>query len=593
MADRFSGTQLWIGTAEHLIGVRYKEEIGQWVFDQGLYPDVAAPEIPFTPQPGDRLLARANFGQNSLVPLEGETGEVYGIPQGYSYSDLVFHMNMWRGTDNNGEFWIEGSYFYVGTPPVPPTDVGTLNNGVAFTDTFLGTNPQWYIMYSQTPVATRFASTGAPLHSKGATNLIAVRYRDDNKWVFDCGSWPEIPNPEFEFTPASTDVLVAFVDFDKPTDTRSLQGDNSILYGIQMGYWFGDLRFYEDMWGGGDNDGEVWITGSFFVQHPSEETATPAPNPISPAPTPVPTPPPANLLIDVGPLNRGVAMTDSNLGSKTWYIMYSATKLADRFSGTELWRNTAEHLIGVRYDETNAQWVFDQGLYPDVAAPEIPFVPQEGDRLLARANFATGILTPLKDEIGVLYGIQVGYTYSDLVFHLNMWNGGNNNGEFWIEGSYFFVGTTPVTMEEVGDLGRGVPGTDSIQGEAPQWYIMYSETAIASRFASTGAPLHANGAAHLILVRYKDGNWVFDCGSWPEIPNPEFVFTPVPTDVLVAYIDFGDPSNSRSLQGENGVVNGMTMGYWFGDLYFHTDMWNGGVNIGEVWVTGSSFARNP
>ena len=86
---------------------------------------------------GDRLLARANFAQTSLVPLEGAVGEIHGIPQGYSYSDLIFHMNMWDGGNNNGEFWIKGSYFYVGTPPVAPTNVGNLKKGVPFTDSIL------------------------------------------------------------------------------------------------------------------------------------------------------------------------------------------------------------------------------------------------------------------------------------------------------------------------------------------------------------------------------------------------------------------------------------------------------------------------
>ena len=57
---------------------------------------------------------------------------------------------------------------------------------------------------------------------------------------------------------------------------------------------------------------------------------------------------PASYFAPVGPLNKGVAMTDGNLGSKTWYIIYSAIKLADRFTDTQLWQDTAEHLIGVR-----------------------------------------------------------------------------------------------------------------------------------------------------------------------------------------------------------------------------------------------------
>ena len=318
----------------------------------------------------------------------------------------------------------------------------------------------------------------------------------------------------------------------------------------------------------------------------SPVTATPV--------TASPVAPPSGGIVMVGEVNRGIAFTDSNAGSKTWYVMYSETAYTTRFAGTQLWDNTAVHLIGVRYRTETSEWVFDQGLYPDVNAPEIAFTPQPGDRLLASVNFGTDKVEMFKGREGkTIQGIDIGYGVTDLKFHINKWNGGNNEGEIWVEGSFFTLGQEAFdSVVYAGYLSKGVPFTDSLHPTAPQWYIMYSSWEIIPRFASTGAPMHQQAARNLVGVRYNNGKWWFDCGAWPEPGIAEYEFTPRADDRLLAFIDFENPSNSRSLQGENFIEHGIQAGVMATDLRFNVNRWDNRDNTGEVHVTGSFFIPN-
>ena len=60
-------------------------------------------------------------------------------------------------------------------------------------------------------------------------------------------------------------MLLAEVDFSGDTIT-SLEGDIGEEFGIARGFLDGDLRFFADRWGGGSNDGEFTVEGTFFVR---------------------------------------------------------------------------------------------------------------------------------------------------------------------------------------------------------------------------------------------------------------------------------------------------------------------------------------
>lgn len=75
---------------------------------------------------------------------------------------------------------------------------------------------------------------------------------------------------DFPFTPNSSDMLIAQVDYPsgtgQPTLT-SLEGENSDFEGIQYGYESGDLSIIIWQWNGSSNVGEFTVTGTELIPH--------------------------------------------------------------------------------------------------------------------------------------------------------------------------------------------------------------------------------------------------------------------------------------------------------------------------------------
>jgi len=132
-------------------------------------------------------------------------------------------------------------------------DVTQLKNGVACQDGATGTG---YILYSAENVHSRFAAH--PPHADNADHFLCVRY--SGGWQYDNNS------AYYSFTPRSSDVLVAAVDFTNDTVT-SLAGQNSTLNGITYGYASGNLSFEANVYGGVANPGEFYLTGTSLTTH--------------------------------------------------------------------------------------------------------------------------------------------------------------------------------------------------------------------------------------------------------------------------------------------------------------------------------------
>ena len=139
-------------------------------------------------------------------------------------------------------------------------DVTPLNYGVACQD---GATGSGYIMYSEESVHTRF-SAHPPL-GNNADHFVCVIY--DGNWKYDNNS------TYYVFTPRSTDILVAEVDFSADTVT-DLVGQDSTSNGIAYGYASGDLTFEADKWNGSTNDGEFYITGTSITTNDSRMVIT-------------------------------------------------------------------------------------------------------------------------------------------------------------------------------------------------------------------------------------------------------------------------------------------------------------------------------
>ncbi|MEE9405123.1 MAG: hypothetical protein V3V20_09530, partial [Algisphaera sp.] len=81
------------------------EQGGQWFYDNNNFLTA------FTPTSSDVLLAAVDFSSDTITSLQGQTGFVAGVEQGYVSGDLSFHTNLWNGNANLGEFAVNGTQF--------------------------------------------------------------------------------------------------------------------------------------------------------------------------------------------------------------------------------------------------------------------------------------------------------------------------------------------------------------------------------------------------------------------------------------------------------------------------------------------------
>jgi len=158
--------------------------------------------------------------------------------------DVVFDEIDNRWYIGNRRFGFNPDEFKVeGTPVITPAgvrlDMGELKGGIAVQDDATG---QGFIMYSEDSVHDRFDGPGAEPHKANSHHLIAVKH-DRGHWHYNNN------NLWFRFTPRSTDLLLAQVDFDLDTIT-SLQGDTGEESGIAKGFADGDLQFHANRFGG-------------------------------------------------------------------------------------------------------------------------------------------------------------------------------------------------------------------------------------------------------------------------------------------------------------------------------------------------------
>lgn len=102
---RFAANPPHPSNSHQLITVRFAN--GSWQYnDNTLWHN-------FTIDVGDRLLASVDFDADTILSLQGSSGQVYGVEQGFDDGDLSFLADWWNGAPNNGEFSVAGTYFTV------------------------------------------------------------------------------------------------------------------------------------------------------------------------------------------------------------------------------------------------------------------------------------------------------------------------------------------------------------------------------------------------------------------------------------------------------------------------------------------------
>ncbi|MEL6108854.1 MAG: dockerin type I domain-containing protein, partial [Planctomycetota bacterium] len=342
--------------------------------------------LPFTPRLSDRLLASVDFDADVIASLEGLSGQIDGIEQGFTSSDLTFSADLFAGNVNDGEFTVSGTFF-----EAPARDVfslGAVNLGVAVQDDTTG---QGYMLYSVEDVQSRFAD--APPIAANSSNLVAVQVIND-MWFYNNNSqW-------IEFTPVHSDVLIAGLDFDSDTIT-DFEGSFGEVGGIATGYTDGDLTFAADTWNGRINDGEFTASGTFFdIERRVQFTQD---------------------------VRGGVAVQDDAAGEG--YILYSGQDVQDRFSSNGFNNQHGDKLLAVQFQ--NGQWFFNNN------RTWFPFTPRPTDRLIAAVDFDADTIVGLRGNEGEINGIRQGYSDGDLTFLANIYEGIDNPGEFTVGGSWF------------------------------------------------------------------------------------------------------------------------------------------------------------
>ncbi|KAK3242854.1 hypothetical protein CYMTET_47472 [Cymbomonas tetramitiformis] len=272
--------------ADHVACVKYENGASgyQW------YLHTTTGVTPFTPQPGDTLLAE--FDSVAVTPIVSESpAELYqGVNMGFASGDIAFVPNRWcMSAHNSGNFFLTGNYFCAGSDARHNCEplVGNRQKGLwgPLRDPDVS---RIYVLYNpQLDLKTRLGRTFWDVDE----NFVLVKFENPNRWeVFWNGHWQT-------FTTNSDDLIVAHVDYpsdaSEPPSYQMHHGLDTWVHlgsqSIRSGYHDGDLRLQLDTWGREPSrqSGPMALIGTFMC--PSSALAPP------PSPPPPNPPPPSPL----------------------------------------------------------------------------------------------------------------------------------------------------------------------------------------------------------------------------------------------------------------------------------------------------------
>ena len=181
------------------------------------------------------------------------------------------------------------------------------------------------------------------------------------------------------------------------------------------------------------------------------------------------------------------------------------------------------------------------------------------------------------EDDALTYGFDATLTEADDLFGSN----------FAVDPGTGEVTWTPGAIQEAwSGSATGISAKDGYVGTG---YLMYSAERVQDRFGATGSQHE-----HFVPVRVEDGQWKFFTDGAPTTG-----FTPRPTDLLVARVDFNGETSANpgvnvvhDLKGTEGRVEGIASGYADGDLTYVAGAYNGNSNPGEFNILGTAFTRN-
>eukprot|EP00933_Yihiella_yeosuensis_P038024 TRINITY_DN31_c0_g2_i1.p1 TRINITY_DN31_c0_g2~~TRINITY_DN31_c0_g2_i1.p1 ORF type:complete len:693 (+),score=120.95 TRINITY_DN31_c0_g2_i1:48-2081(+) len=487
------GNDFKVHKAENFVCIRYKNNT--WQYDSNWADETGRPSniswYSFHPLPTDVAVATVDYESRNVYCLKGTNSKYRNLQIGYASGNLKISANgislaqdqdqdLDADEDENqdeddGEstlaqdklkesgvdFTATGTYIVAYGKPVaaekttttttllvlstrPPMSTTTPSSmylkattgGLSCTDSNTGSG---YIMYTQQEVNSRWKQDAVQndFRRHTAINFVCVRYKD-KMWQYDC-NWEDEQDRAsnvswHEFVPASTDVLVAQVDFtnDKVAD---LKGQNLQFKGIQIGYSAGDIFFFPNQRPDMTADaGEFRVNGTSIVANVKKGEAT----------TTTTTTPSKGTRQSV--VSGGIRCTDNNTGSG--FIMYSQQDVNLRWNidkdEATFRQHTAKNFVCIRYKDQ--KWEFDTnwGDEPDrnSSVSWNAFVPVSSDTLVASVDYSADSVAPLKGSKGSYKGMSIGYKDGDLKFFADQSiTGTADDGEFRIAGTYFIKNT--------------------------------------------------------------------------------------------------------------------------------------------------------
>eukprot|EP00933_Yihiella_yeosuensis_P080283 TRINITY_DN9369_c0_g2_i1.p1 TRINITY_DN9369_c0_g2~~TRINITY_DN9369_c0_g2_i1.p1 ORF type:complete len:572 (-),score=89.12 TRINITY_DN9369_c0_g2_i1:102-1583(-) len=457
-------------------------------------------------------------------------------------------------------------------------------------------------MYSQEDVNARWNldENQDDFRKHTAKNFVCVRWKKTH-WEYDCNWKDETDRTSnvswHAFTPLSSDILVASVDFDQD-HVVALNGTKLRFKGLRIGYANGDLNFFPNQtMTGARDDGEFRLNGTYLRAWPYSP-----PPPLPPLPA-LAQPKLLNGSLTRLPVQPGtIRCTDNNTG--LGFLMWSLEDINERWdvdkTEKDFRQHTTKHFVCVQYRDNTWRYDTNWADEPDRASNQSwqTFLPAPQDILMAKVNFDTDTVADMKGVNLTHKGITLGYHTGDMSFFANQGaSAAADTGEFRMSGSYFLgympqpksttvtTTTTITTATTTGTTTRhpntvrldikagGIRCTDRDKGSG---FIMHSKVALNTRFQVliTRKDFLKNTANHMMCVRYKNGTWEYDTnwedekkGRTPEVAtkNSWRKFKPVATDVIVASVDFNG-NKVTNLKGANLKYKNVQFGYHAGNL---------------------------
>jgi len=196
--------------------------------------------------------------------------------------------------------------------------------------------------------------------------------------------------------------------------------------------------------------------------------------------------------------------------------------------------------VSIHYDQVGAGFVAD----PDGVPGSFTLLGEDGTYVRGEAAIEGDRIVVWHDDVPE--PVLVRYAWENNPINPNLYN-----SEGLPAAPFEAVVSAPVEPPDepvtipLGDLKRGVSGQDGATGTG---YMMYSEENMKTRFAAFPPSFWA--ADHLIVVRYKNGQWEYDTN------RDYYAFTPRSTDRLLAELDFTNDT-ATLLVGALDTIEGM------------------------------------